>query len=70
MSTCRFCRFWLNPDAEIFPDSWGECELTGAVGTRQEDEASLAFAVGFGPTRVYLYTSPDFGCVQFQAEDG
>jgi hypothetical protein len=72
---CRSCLAWELPDSEMrMPEGWGYC--LAMLGNRGEpiSDATLAYAETDardpyrGVLRGAVFTSPDFGCVQF--DDG
>lgn len=66
---CRDCRFWREPFVEVETDGLKVCGRARSwLGDRQ-DEKSLAFARDAEEYAAELCTAPDFGCVQFEANE-
>lgn len=74
---CRNCKHF-DPGATLANgqrEGWGSCERseTDEVSpVRNADSLALAYATGWskdGHWDGFLYVSPDFGCVQFEADE-
>ena len=65
MNQCRDCRWWREYDWE---PPCGECDLANLLDGKETHPGSKAFAAAVhGET--WLETTPDFGCVQWEAKD-
>lgn len=73
MTRCKDCKWWTPPDY-LHPLHTGASSVMGCCElTRLEHEdfryaKSLAVAVEHDGISAVLNTSPDFGCVQFEAK--
>lgn len=65
MGHCRDCRFWDRAWALAAIRERHPCELAGLSYGVVEHGNSAAFIQATGE-HAWLYTTPEFGCVQFQ----
>lgn len=64
---CATCKWWQGKDE--FRKGWRYCELASSWDAEPLHEEALAFGVHAPDARVGVVTSPDFGCVQWEAKD-
>lgn len=73
MGNCKDCKHWQSPERleKIYLHSFkmGRCELAGSSESYADHPESLAFAEDVESYSAWLNTSPDFGCVQWEAKD-
>lgn len=70
MGRCRDCRFWtptLAAGGVCLLASWPDEMPTGGNGLPILNKATAVGPNGLGPAS--LITSPDFGCIQFEARE-
>lgn len=71
MNTCATCRFWES--WPTFPDGYGACALAEHDSKESVHPESKALAFGmandWGEKDAYLFTAPDFGCIQYSPKD-
>ncbi len=71
MPECGYCRWWLSGKNDYPPNltEWGQCGFAaGIYGLAVHDE-SLAYSVDLDGNGTALLAKPDFGCVQWEAND-
>jgi hypothetical protein len=73
MGHCKDCKWWNSPEImnSIFHDkpAYGQCELTTSGSNQPFWPESLAVASSVSGYSGALNTSPEFGCVQWEAQD-
>lgn len=73
MGNCRNCRHWVTtprpePEKKVRPDGWGVCQMADLhAGDVCKFNQTLAFASQMQAYTAWLYTAPEFGCVQYEA---
>lgn len=72
---CVSCRWWEKTPDENFEwnsaaiRGWGECQLTEMADDKPTHEPTKAIARDGESYKAILETAPDFGCVQWEAND-
>jgi hypothetical protein len=63
---CKDCEWWAL--AEYDPEGMGSCRLAESMNGSPANRISLAYAMDAEVYEAWLYTKPDFGCVQFEGK--
>lgn len=66
MPRCRDCRFWNRLDWVIARSDLGVCSMPAC---KPIGEGPLLVGGRFAPGDVYIATSEDFGCTEFEARE-
>jgi hypothetical protein len=61
---CETCKWW----SRVY-DEWGECSRAYSVRNDPDDETSRACAITPDGMEAFLFTLPDFGCVQWEPRE-